>query len=123
MPKLASAFTKDFESTIANCRYEALPLGGAPKQTTVVAENAPLTIIAGDPYVCTTVPPFNLNTPPIPFCPQGTRTVKAEVNTSVLINGMYPVVEGDVVKLLESEDRPLTGPYQQPRIIIGSNIT
>ena len=122
MPKLASAFTKDFESTIANCRYEALPLGGAPKQTSVVVENAPLTIIAGDPYVCTTVPPFNLNTPPIPFCPQGTRTVKAEVNTSVLINGMYPVVEGDIVKLLGNTERPLTGPYQYTRIRIGENL-
>ena len=59
----------------------------------------------------------------LPPCPAGTRTVRAVVNTSVLIDGKYPVVEGDVVKLLETEDRPLTGPYQQPRIIIGSNIT
>ena len=79
-------------------------------------------VIAGDPYVCTPVAPVNINPVPIPPCPAGTRTVKAEVNTTVLIDQKYPVVEGDVVKLLESEDRPLTGPYQQPRIIIGSNI-
>ena len=122
MPKLAGQFTLDFGPTVINnCRYDALALGGAPKPTTVVVENAPLAIIAGDPYTCTPVPPFNINTPPLPPCPAGTRTIKAEVNTSVIINGMYPVVEGDVVKLLGEEDRPLTGPYQYPRIRIASN--
>ena len=123
MPLLAQEFTKDTSTTINNCVYAQIAIGGAPVPTSVIAGSVPLKIIAGDPYVCTPVPPVNTAPLNIPFCPAGTRTVKAEVNTTVLIDGKYPVVEGDVVKLLESEDRPLTGPYQQPRIIIGSNIT
>ena len=122
MPLLAQEFTKDTSSTISNCVYGMQAIGGAPVPTSVIAGSVPLKIIAGDPYVCTPVPPVNTAPLNIPFCPAGTRTVRAVVNTSVLIDGKYPVVEGDVVKLLESEDRPLTGPYQQPRIIIGSNI-
>ena len=121
MPKLASEFTQDISSIRNNCVYNKQAIGGAPVPTSVVAGGTPLTIIAGDPYVCTPVPPVNTAPLNIPFCPAGTRTVRAVVNTSVLIDGKYPVVEGDVVKLLESEDRPLTGPYQQTRIIIGSN--
>ena len=123
MPLLAQEFTKDTSTTINNCVYAQIAIGGAPVATSVIAGSVPLKIIAGDPYVCTHVPPVNTAPLGIPPCPAGTRTVKAEVNTTVLIDQKYPVVEGDVVKLLETEDRPLTGPYQQPRIIIGSNIT
>ena len=123
MPLLAQEFTKDTSTTINNCVYAQIAIGGAPVATSVIAGSAPLRIIAGDPYVCTDAPYINTAPLKIPPCPTGTRTVKAEVNTTVLIDGKYPVVEGDVVKLLETEDRPLTGPYQQPRIIIGSNIT
>ena len=123
MPNLASEFTRDISSIRNNCVYNKQAIGGAPVPTSVVAGGTPLTIIAGDPYVCTPVPPINTAPLGLPLCPAGTRTVRAVVNTSVLIDGKYPVVEGDVVKLLETEDRPLTGPYQQPRIIIGSNIT
>ena len=121
MPKLASEFTQDISSIRNNCVYNKQAIGGAPVPTSVIAGSVPLKIIAGDPYVCTPVPPVNTAPLGIPPCPAGTRTVRAVVNTSVLIDGKYPVVEGDVVKLLESEDRPLTGPYQQTRIIIGSN--
>jgi len=123
MPLLASEFTKDTSTTISNCVYKMEPIGGAPVATSVISGNVPLTIIAGDPYVCTPVVPVNTAPLNIPFCPAGTRTVKAEVNTTVLIDGKYPVVEGDVVKLLGEEDRPLTGPYKENRIVIGSNIT
>ena len=122
MPFLASQFTIDSSSSDGRCNYPLIAIGGAPVPTSVIAGSVPLKIIAGDPYVCTPVPPVNTAPLGIPPCPAGTRTVKAEVNTTVLIDGKYPVVEGDVVKLLESEDRPLTGPYQQPIIIIGSNI-
>ena len=121
MPNLASEFTRDISSIRNNCVYNKQAIGGAPVPTSVVAGGTPLTIIAGDPYVCAPVPPINTAPLGLPPCPAGTRTVRAVVNTSVLIDGKYPVVEGDVVKLLESEDRPLTGPYQQTRIIIGSN--
>ena len=123
MPLLAQEFTKDTSTTINNCVYAQIAIGGAPVATSVIAGSVPLRIIAGDPYVCTDAPYINTAPLKIPPCPAGKRTVKAEVNKTVLIDGKYPVVEGDVVKLLETEDRPLTGPYQQPRIIIGSNIT
>ena len=122
MPLLAQEFTKDTSTTINNCVYAQIAIGGVPVATSVIAGSVPLRIIAGDPYVCTDAPYINTAPLKIPPCPKGTRTVRAEVNTTVLIDQKYPVVEGDVVKLLESEDRPLTGPYQQPRIIIGSNI-
>ena len=121
MPLLASEFTKDTSTTIGNCVYALQTIGGAPVPTSIVAGGAPLTIIAGNPYSCTDATVVNTAPLGIPPCPPGTRTVKAEVITNVLIDGKLPVVEGDVVKLLESEDRPLTGPYQQSRIIIGSN--
>ena len=35
-----------------------------------------------------------------------------------LIDGKFPVVSGDVV----NSNRPLTGPYQHTKIVIGSNI-
>ena len=123
MPLLAQEFTKDTSTTINNCVYAQIAIGGAPVATSVIAGSVPLRIIAGDPYVCTDAPYINTAPLKIPPCPAGKRTVKAEVNKTVLTDGKYPVVEGDVVKLLETEDRPLTGPYQQPRIIIGSNIT
>ena len=122
MPLLAQEFTKDTSTTINNCVYAQIAIGGAPVATSVIAGSVPLRIIAGDPYVCTDAPYINTAPLKIPPCPTGTRTVKAEVNTTVLIDQKYPVVEGDVVKLLESEDRPLTGPYKENRIIIGSNI-
>ena len=122
MPLLASEFTKDTSTTISNCVYALQPIGGAPVPTSVVSGSVPLTIIAGDPYSCTDATVVNTSPINLPLCPKGTRTVKAEVNTTVLIDGKYPVVEGDVVKLLETNDRPLTGPYKENRIIIGSNI-
>ena len=117
MPFLASSFTIDSSSSTGRCNYPLIAIGGAPVATSIVAGGAPLRIIAGDPYVCTDAPYINTAPLKIPPCPTGTRTVKAEVNTSVLIDEKFPVVSGDVV----NSDRPLTGPYQQPRIVIGSN--
>ena len=114
MPLLASEFTKDTSTTISNCVYKMEPIGGAPVATSVISGNVPLTIIAGDPYVCTPAPGFAND--PLP-CTALPRTVNAVVNTSVLIDGKFPVVSGDVV----NSNRPLTGPYQHTRIVIGSN--
>ena len=116
---LASVTTQDTSSTIANCIYPKLAIGGAPVPTTVIVNNQPLLMIAGD-YVCAPVPPTNTNTPPLPLCPAGTRTVKAETCTNVFINGQNPVIKGDSTKLLGSSDRLLTGPFQYPRIKIGT---
>ena len=112
---LASVTTADTSSTIANCIYPKLAIGGAPVPTTVIVNNQPLLMIAGNPYVCTPAPGFANDPGPCTALP---RTVKAVVNTSVLIDEKFPVVSGDVV----NSDRPLTGPYQHTRIVIGSNI-
>ena len=115
MPSLASQFTLDSSSTDGRCNYPMVALGGAPVPTSVVVQGSqPLLIIAGDPYVCTPAPGFAND--PLP-CTALPRTVKAVVNTSVLIDGKFPVVSGDVV----NSNRPLTVNFQQPRIVIGSN--
>ena len=118
MPKLASEFTQDISSIRNNCVYNKQAIGGAPVPTSVVAGGTPLTIIAGDPYVCTPVPPINTAPLGLPPCPAGTRTVRAVVNTSVLIDGKYPVIEGDTVNF----DRPLTSGYLSDKIVIGTQI-
>ena len=92
-----------------------IAIGGAPVPTSVVVSSTPLLMIAGDPYVCTPAPGFAND--PLP-CTALPRTVNAVVNTSVLIDGKFPVVSGDVV----NSNRPLTGPYQHTKIVIGSNI-
>ena len=117
MPFLASQFTLDSSSSDGRCNYPMFALGGAPVPTTVVSSGVPLLIIAGEgdsPYVCTPAPGFAND--PLP-CVALPRTVRAEVNKSVLINGKFPVVSGDVV----NSNRPLTDNFQQPRIVIGSN--
>ena len=119
MPRIATQFTVDSSSTTGSCVYPLISIGGVPEPTSVVVNGQPFLMVADD-YVCTPAPTSSVSI--IPPCPPLPRTVKAIVNTSVLIDGKYPVVEGDVVKLLESEDRPLTGPYQHTRIVIGSNI-
>ena len=119
MPFLASSFTIDSSSSDGRCNYPLLAIGGAPVPTSVVVSSTPLLMIAGD-YVCAPVPPTNTNTPPLPICPAGARTVKAETCTNVFINGQNPVIKGDSTKLLGSSDRLLTGPFQYPKIKIGT---
>ena len=116
MPFLASQSTIDSSSSTGRCNYPLLPIGGAPVETSVIVNGSePLLMIAGDPYVCTPAPGFANDPGPCTALP---RTVKAVVNTSVLIDEKFPVVSGDVV----NSNRPLTGPYQHTRIVIGSNI-
>ena len=114
MPFLASQFTIDSSSSDGRCNYPLLAIGGAPVPTSVVVSSTPLLMIAGDPYACTAAPGFAND--PLP-CSALPRTVKAVVNTSVLIDKKFPVVSGDVV----NSNRPLTDNFQQPRIVIGSN--
>ena len=116
MPFLASSFTIDSSSSDGRCNYPLIAIGGAPVPTSVIVNGSePLLMIAGDPYACTAAPGFAND--PLP-CSALPRTVKAVVNTSVLIDGKFPVVSGDVV----NSNRPLTGPYQHTKIVIGSNI-
>jgi len=125
MPNLASIETVDTPSTDGTCTYAAAPIGGTPVPTTVMVGNQPLKIIAGAPvpYACTDVVGVKINPlSPLP-CQPGTRTIRPAVNTTVIINGQLPAVTGDEAQLLiGGSPRPLTGPFQHPRIVIGSNL-
>ena len=114
--RIATQFTVDSSSTVGNCVYPLISIGGGPEPTSVVVNGQPFLMVANT-YTCTPAPPSTASV--IPPCLPLARTVSAIVNTSVLIDGKYPVVEGDVVN---NPTRPLTGPYQHTRIVIGSNI-
>ena len=127
MPNLVGPETVDTVSTDSLCIYPAAPIGGSPIATTVKVEGKTLEIIAGapTPYACdpTTPQPLPTNVIPLP-CQPGTRIIRPTVNTTVYINGQLPAVTGDEAQLVVGGTaRPLTGPFQYPTIIIGSNLT
>ena len=126
MPNLASTETVDTTSTDGTCIYNPAPIGGTPITTTVKVGNQPLKIIAGapDPYVCDDVTGVKINPlSPLP-CQPGTRTIRPLVNTTVFINGQLPAVTGDEAQLIiGGSPRPLTGPFQHPKILIGTRLT
>ena len=123
MPNLVGPETVDTFSTDGTCTYNALALGGTPTPTTVMVGNQPLFI-----YDETTVPApvtgVKINPlSPLP-CQDGSRKVRPLINTTVRINGRLPAVTGDDAQLLVGGTlRPLTGPFQHPTIVIGSNLT
>ena len=84
-----------------------------------------LKIIAGAPvpYACTDVVGVKINPlSPLP-CQPGTRILRPNVNKTVFINGQLPAVTGDEAQLIiGGSPRPLTGPFQHPKILIGSNL-
>jgi len=125
MPNLASPATIDTQSTDGNCLYSEGPIGGTAIPTTVVANKAPLKIVAAapNPYVCASIAGAKIN-PLVPApCQLGVRTLRPAVNTSVIINGMLPAVTGDEAQLLlGGSPRPLTGPFIHPNILIGTNL-
>ena len=125
MPNLASVETIDTVSSDGTCIYNPAPIGGTPVPTTVMVGNEPLKIIAGAPvpYACDDVTGVKINPlSPLP-CQPGTRTLRPLVNKSVFINGQLPAVTGDEAQLvIGGSQRPLTGPFQHPTIVIGSNI-
>ena len=125
MAFLADVTTVDTQSVDGNCTYPPLAIGGGGLPTTVVVKGNPLRIIAGDPtkYTCVPVPGQKINPlSPIP-CQPGVRFIEPRVNTTVRINGMLPAVTGDEAQLtLGGAPRPLTGPFQHPTIVIGSNV-
>ena len=125
MPNLASVETIDTVSSDGTCIYNPAPIGGTPVPTTVMVGNQPLKIIAGAPvpYACADVAGVKINPlSPLP-CQPGTRIIRPTVNTTVLINGQLPAVTGGEAQLvIGGSPRPLTGPFQHPTIVIGSNI-
>jgi hypothetical protein len=60
------------------------------------------------------------NNPAVPcVLPTVPRVAVGTVNTSVYINKFLPLVQGDKLQSLGT-DRPLTGPFQYPNIILAS---
>ena len=126
MPNLASSETVDTPSSDGTCVYPASAIGGSPIATTVKVNNETLEIIAGapTPYACDAVDGVKINPlSPLP-CQPGTRILRPSVNTTVFINGRLPAVTGDEAQLVVGgSPRPLTGPFQHPTIVIGSNLS
>ena len=122
MPNLVGPQTIDTQSSDGTCIYNASPLGGTPTPTTVMVNNQPLFIYdetsVPAPVVGVKINPLG----PLP-CQPGTRKVRPLVNTTVRINGRLPSVTGDDAQLVVGGTlRPLTGPFQHPTIVIGSNV-
>ena len=127
-PFLVSENTVDTPSTGGNCIYAAAPIGGVPLPTTVYSDGELIKIIPPthipDPVSASKVNVLN----PIPCLPA--RTMQAGTNTTVFINGQLPCVAstppigGDttVITAEPGTARTLTGPFQCPTIVIGSNI-
>ena len=122
MAFLVGPETVDTPSTDGNCLYPAAPLGGTPYATKVVVGGEPLEIY-DNASVPASVTPQKIN-PLIPLpCQPGNRVIRPQVNQTVFINGRLPAVTGDEAQLLiGSTPRPLTGPFQHPTIVIGSNL-
>ena len=122
MPNLVGPETVDTASTDANCLYPPLALGGTPTPSTVVIGGNPL-MIYDNLSVPAPVSGVKIN-PLIPApCQPGVRRIEPKVNKTVFVNGRLPAVTGDDAQLLlGGSPRPLTGPFQHPTIVIGSNI-
>ena len=111
--RIATQFTVDSSSTNGNCVYPLISIGGAPEPTSVVVNGQPFLMVANT-YTCTPAPPSTASV--IPPCPPLARTVTAVTNTTVEIDGKYPVIEGDSV----NNNRPLTSGYLSDKIVIGT---
>ena len=113
--RIATQFTVDSSSTVGNCVYPLISIGGVPEPTSVVVNGQPFLMVANT-YTCTPAPPSTASV--IPPCLPLARTVNAVTNTTVEIDGKYPVIEGDTVNF----DRPLTSGYLSDKIVIGTQI-
>jgi len=119
MPNIAGPETVDTPSTEGNCLYPAAPLGGTPYPTNLVAGGIPLKIYGNESKPASVVGQ-KINPAPVP-CQLGERRITPTVNKTVFINGRLPAVTGDEAQLLlGGTPRPLTGPFQHPTILIGT---
>tara|TARA_B100000902_G_scaffold370813_1_gene396249 strand:- start:814 stop:1185 length:372 start_codon:yes stop_codon:yes gene_type:complete len=122
MPNLVGPETVDTASTDGNCLYPPLALGGTPYPTKVVVGGNPL-LIYDNTSVPAPVQGQKINPSPIP-CQPAQRVIRPTVNNTVFINGRLPAVTGDEAQMvIGSTPRPLTGPFQHPTIVIGSNLS
>ena len=128
-PFLVSENTVDTPSTGGNCIYAAAPIGGVPIPSPNVLSGSEVIKMILPTHIPTPVSASKVNVfNPVPCLPA--RAMKAGTNTSVYINGQLPCVAstpplgGDttVITAEPGTPRTLTGPFQCPTIIIGSNI-
>ena len=119
MPLLVTPETIDTVSSDGTCIYEAAPLGGSP----IASPNIKINKQQVKFYTSSTVPEpvtgVKINPlSPLP-CQPGNRVIVASVNTTVFFNKQLPAVQGDKAQMLGT-DRPLTVPFGNPTVVIGS---
>lgn len=119
MPLLVTKETIDTVSSDGTCIYEAQALGGSPFRSPGIYINKK----AAEYYITgsfasnvtgTKINPLS----PLP-CQPGVRQIQATVNQSVFFDKFLPAVQGDKAQMLGT-DRPLTAPFGDPTVIIGS---
>jgi len=119
MPLLATPETLDTISTTVTCIYQPQALGGSPtvspniylnkQQLKYYKSNQAVSDLQGEPT------PLNILGDPC----VSPRVVIATVNQTVFFNKNLPAVQGDKAQALGT-DRPLTAPFGDPTVIIGS---
>jgi len=119
MPLLVTKETLDTPSSDGTCLYPAKALGGqAIKSPGIYINKQPaeyyVTGTTADNVEGQKINPLS----PLP-CQPGTRVIQASVNTSVFFDKKLPAVQGDKAQLIGT-DRPLTVPFGDPTVIIGS---
>ena len=120
MTQLAGRQTMDTPSTEGNCVYAATPLGGSPYQATTIRVGSQMLEGYTSLSPLTNAPSTKVNPiNPLP-CAPGVRKIVPVKNTTVFFENKLFAVMGDEAKLVVGSNRPLTGPYIHPRIVIGS---
>ena len=113
--------TIDTESVGPFCDYPAQTLDGTPFMSPNVKVGSRPVPIYDATSLPSIVPGIRRG---IPQCTStGQRIITPAVNTTVMINGRLPAVQGDNATLDGiSTPRPLTGPWLSSTISVGTNI-
>ncbi len=121
MTQLAFEGTFDTFSTDGTCNYAAYPLGGTPFVATTIKVHQETLKGYTSASVLDNAPGVKINPiSPLP-CQPGIRVIVPTMNTTVFFEKKLFAVLGDKAQMFGT-DRPLTGPYKYPRIVIGSRV-
>ena len=121
MTQLAFEGTFDTFSTDGTCNYNPHPLGGTPFVATTIKVHQETLKGYTSASVLDNAPGVKINPiSPLP-CQPGIRVIVPTMNTTVFFEKKLFAVLGDKAQMFGS-DRPLTGPYKYPRIVIGSRV-
>jgi len=119
MPLLVTKQTVDTVSSDGTCTYPAKPLGGSPFRSPGIYINKQAVEYYITGSFAENVEGVKINPlSPLP-CQPGVRQIQATVNTNVYFDRFLPAVQGDKAQLIGT-DRPLTAPFGDPTVIIGS---